>query len=373
MMDVSASENRCVAVRTGVGWGSMNRQQRIMMRTLISGVLISVVCSRATAQITLDYTHDTFFAGNATARMALEQAVADINGLITTTLNPITMDVVNGNSGGGTSLNFDFSYSYTNPTTGAGVTVNNTALPGSMTIFAGMRPLTGTTLGQAGPGGSGVSVTGTVGGGSIAAAIAAAESAYEHGRGGGPIITTLASDISGNPYSFDMGARYGHVWFDNDTNNDTLIDTPAQLAANWHFDHTTAVAFGKDDFYSVALHEVLHTVGYGAGESWDSLVSGTNWTGANAIAEHGTGTGIIDGDGSHLVPGLMSTRLSDGMTQEVVMDPNLTTGTRKSLTAFDGAILADIGWDVAAVPEPSSFLLLSLGAAAVGYRRRRVA
>jgi hypothetical protein len=40
----------------------------------------------------------------------------------------------------------------------------------------------------------------------------------------------------------------------------------------------------------------------------------------------------------------MSTRISDGAAQEAVMDPTLTQGTRKSLTALDLAFLRDIGY-----------------------------
>ena len=67
----------------------------------------------------------------------------------------------------------------------------------------------------------------------------------------------------------------------------------------------------------------------------------------------------------------MSARLSDGVMQEVVMDPNITTGTRKELTELDLAFLRDIGWETITIPEPSSTLLLGLGSFAFILRRRK--
>ncbi len=344
-----------------------------MRYVILVAAVSSSVCSVSIAQIQLDYTHDTFFAGNAAAKAALEQAVADINAVITTDLNPVTMDTVMGDSGGGTTATFNFSYSYTNPTTGSSISITDTTLPGSMTLFVGMRNLAGTTLGQGGPGGSGISASGTIGAGSLAAAIAAAEASYEHHRGGGPTIGNLSGTLGPESFSFDMGPTVGNLWFDSDTDNDGDFDTAGELADSWHFDHTTDVAAGKNDFYSVALHEVLHSVGYGVGDSWDALTSGTEWLGANGIAANGgTGAGLVDGGGSHLALDTMSTRISDGMLQEVVMDPNITVGTRKTLTALDVAVLQDLGWNVSAVPEPSSMLLLAMGGCTfIGVRRRR--
>lgn len=333
--------------------------------------------SHAFGQIVIDYTHDNgFFSGNATATAALEAAVADINAVLDLDLGEITNDVTTGTSSGGTQIDFDFSYSYTNPTSGASETINDTTIfANEVRLFVGSQVLGGTMLGQGGPGGAGLAISGTIGSGSVADAITMAETLDQHGRGSGPTMLTLSGTVAGESYSFGIGTSVSNLWFDEDTDNDGNPDSPALLDSNWHFDHTTSVAAGKDDFYSVALHETLHAIGIGGSQSWDDLVSGTDYLGSEVIALHGTGTGIIDGGGGHFISGLMSTRLSDGGAQEVAMDPNITTGTRKMLTLIDVAAIQDIGFsvqsNVSAVPEPSSFLALAIMSSVCVMRRVR--
>lgn len=128
----------------------------------------------------------------------------------------------------------------------------------------------------------------------------------------------------------------GNLWFDNDSNNDTVTDTDPQLDAYWHFDYSTPVAAGKSDFYSVALHEMLHVLGFGIGQSWNSNVSGTTWLGSEVSTLMGTGTGMVDGGGAHVASGVTSPRLSDGILQETVMSPSIVVGTRKTLAPGSG-------------------------------------
>ena len=91
-----------------------------------------------------------------------------------------------------------------------------------------------------------------------------------------------------------------------------LLDRqPAELDAYWHFNHTTSVAADKNDLYSVALHEILHSLGVGTAESWNDFVSGTDWLGPGVIAEVGSGKGLLHTDQSHLVEATMSAHIVD--------------------------------------------------------------
>ncbi len=358
----------------------MNRNLFRVSATLCAALLMS----KADAGIILDYSNDGgFFAApsHTQAKAALEKAVSDIDGVINYNLGAIVNDVTVGTSAGGVgaggkTLNFDFKYSYTNPSSGATVEILNTAMAANeVRIFVGMRNLTGATLGQGGPGGAGLSVSGSdAGGGTFAAAVANAQAVDEHRRGGGPTISTLSGTIAGAPFSFGVGATVGNLWFDSDTNNDGATDNDTTLNANWHFDSTTAVAAGKSDFYSVALHETLHAIGFGTSQTWNSLITGgDDWTGANAIAANGgSGVNLVDlASGAHIASGIMSTRLSDGVLQETVMSPSITIGTQKSLTALDVAFLKDLNYSIVAVPEPSSLLLIAAVAGLVTARARR--
>ncbi len=333
------------------------------------------------ATIVVDYSLDTtgIFTATPTAKAALDQAAADLSAAIISTPGAVT-DTVTGTSGSA-SATYNFSWSYTHPVTGVTQAVTNAALAsGSITVYAGWRNLTGTTLGQGGPGGAGFGGSGSGSGVDFTNAVnnANALGTANMGRGSGPVIGTLTGNFSGNPIAVDFGVGYGNIWFDSDTNNDSTTDSAGTLASSWHFDHTTGVAGGKSDLYSVALHELLHGLGIGTGDSWDNFVSGTSWTGPAAIAEYGTGTGLIDVGGAHIASSISSTVYGGilggtaGASQEVVMDPSITVGTRKYLTELDLAFMQDVGWQV--VPEPSTVVLLGAGGAVVAacvYRRHR--
>ena len=318
------------------------------------------------ADIVLNFTGDTFFAANPTAQAAIEAAAADINAVIDfTQLTEIFNDgeMINGRSGG-SSVTFNFSKVYSRPSDGNSATIDFTQTPvGQVEIFAGARNLPAPILGQGGPSASGWSAGGTdANNGSFPDAVAVAEANEQQRRGSGPIISTINDNFNGVDFSFEQGLHSGSIVFDDD--------------ANWHFDHTTAVQAGANDFYSVALHELLHAVGFGVSETWDSLVAANavDYLGAEGIAANGgTGEDLLFNGGGHLAEGVMSIRLADGSLQEVVMDPTLTVGTRKTLTELDVAVLRDLGFTttVTAIPEPSSIaILLSVGGV-ISLRRRR--
>lgn len=326
--------------------------------------------------IQLDYTYDQanggdFFGLHPGAKATLEAAAADLGAALGNGLVAVNTDVFNGTSGAA-SVTFNWSIDVTNPVTDATVTLNTFTLPANtVRVYVGMRPLLSNTLGTGGPGAGGFGISFSGSGASLQTATNNAQAASNAvmARGAGPVIGSLSGSIGTANYTLNYGALFGNLWFDSDSNNDGFVDDFATLDNYWNFSLALPTA-GKNDFYSVALHELMHSIGFGASDTWDAKHSGTTWLGANAIAANGgSGLNLVSADGAHLASGFMSPRLSDGVMQEVAMDPSITVGTRKSLTQMDLAILRDLNY--AAVPEPSTALLVAtvLGLGLTSRRR----
>jgi hypothetical protein len=183
------------------------------------------------------------------------------------------------------------------------------------------------------------------------------------------------SFLDGTPanYSVDHGASIGSFWFDVDTDDDGFADPASTLANYWHFDHTSPVTTGKLDFYSVAIHEILHTLGFGSSISWNDSRQGTTWLGPKLVAENGgSGLNLLDADGKHLSSSLSSPLLADGTMQVPLMSPIILPGERRGLTEMDFAALQDIGWiNSVLVPEPGVFALFFAGSTLWMRRKRR--
>ncbi|MEO7933948.1 MAG: hypothetical protein ABIT76_12405 [Chthoniobacterales bacterium] len=348
------------------------------MKRKLQIALLSVSLQSASAfNIAIDYSNDsTNFFDNLTARATLEKAAADLSAAITSSLAPVTTDVYTGTNGSTTST-FDWDLTYTNPTTGAAVTLDTfTAAANTFTIYVGARPISGTALGQGGIGAAGFSFGGSGSGSQWTGAVAAAEAASNAGMGRGSNVTfnsasdsaTLGSSTAN--YNVRTGPMIGNMWFDNDSNNDGSIDDTVMLGNYWNFDYANNSFAGKNDFYSVALHEIIHSIGFSGSESWDGEHSGTTWLGSSAVALNGgTGSGLLASDEAHIVSGYSSTRLDTGAVQEAVMDPSLTQGTRKYLTQMDLAMLHDMGYQV--VPEVNTSALLAVGLGGLLWFRRK--
>ncbi len=112
-------------------------------------------------------------------------------------------------------------------------------------------------------------------------------------------------------------------------------------SANWHFGLSTAgLDAGEFDFFSTAVHELAHVIGFGTVPSFNNLVSGGLFVGSSAILEY-DGAGPVPLDD----PGHWRQNLQDNGV-EVSLDPDLADGVRKNLTALDYAALNDLGWQV---------------------------
>jgi len=288
-------------------------------------LLLSVIPCRA-INIVFDYSDDTnnFFASNPTAKVDLEAAGQFFDSLLSDSLTAI-------NPSGSNS----WTATFTNPSTGNSASVSNLSIAANeILIFVGGLSLSGSTLGEGGPGGYSASGSqswlNTVGARGQTGALASAPT--------------------------DFGPWGGSVQFNS--------------SASWYFDPdpSTSESFSANDFYSVALHEIGHVLGLGTAGSWNADISNGTFTGANSEAAHGGTAVSLSADLAHWATGTMSTIYGTSTAQETAMSPALTTGTRKTFTTLDVAGLKDVGWMV--VPEPSSTTLLLVAAAMAAGRRK---
>jgi hypothetical protein len=273
--------------------------------------------------IVLDYTFDTnnFFPVGSQQRAALSAAASALTSRLTDTLGAITP----GAEG-------TWTVSFPNPATGSTQMITDMLLPAhEIRVFAGGRDLAGSTLGSGGPGGFSASGTGT-------------------------FITSLVRGQSGAAGAAasqtDFAPWGGAITFDT-------------TGPTWNFNHLTNPTGSQADFYSVALHELGHLLGFGTANSFKNLVNGSSlFTGPVATALFGSNPPTT-ADKGHWAEGTMFGG------QEVAMDPSIVLGTRKLFTELDFAGLDDLGWQVTPVPEPASVLGLAAAGLAAGWRLRR--
>jgi hypothetical protein len=252
-------------------------------------------------KIVFNYNFDAsgFFAAHPSAKDRLNDAAATY-GILLDNLGSIT-------PGSGNTWTEVFS----NPGTSGGpeVTLNNpTVASNTLVIYVGGRSdLSGSELGEGGPGGWSASGT----------------SSWLN-----TVKTRGQSGVNSSPVA-DFAPWGGMISF--------------KSTANWNFNSTSPTST-QNDFFSVALHELGHVFGIGTADSWhDKIVSG-KFTGTNAKNANGGVSPSVDGGGGHFAQGTRST--VNGAAQDVVMEPSLTTGTRRRFTRLDYAALSDIGWQV---------------------------
>lgn len=289
-----------------------------ILPALAAGFL-AVLAPAEALDIQFDYTYDTssFFVGHADRQNLLESAAAVFELRFGDTLAAITPAT-------GRSWTADFDH----PGTGEEMSLSNLSIAeGVVKIYVGAMQLGTSTLGQGGPGGYHVSGTPSPTLQQWFDTVAA------RGQSGALAATPT-----------DFGPWGGSLTFDID--------------ANWYFG--TGSLSGKNDFLSVATHELGHLFGIGTSGSWLTKIEGSKFTGANATAANDNIQVSLSGSG-HWASDTMSTVYGTTTPQEAAMDPSITVGTQKFFTRLDFAGMQDIGWTL--IPEPSSALLLGIAAA----------
>ncbi|MDB6078513.1 MAG: Calx-beta protein [Akkermansiaceae bacterium] len=292
----------------------------------LSSLLLFACLAVGTAPaITIDLRYDydsTHFFDQPGAKEAL-RAVADYyEVLLTDSLQRIDP----------TGTSNTWSAVFPNPATGAQVGLANLVVPAdTVIVYVGSRPIA-PAAGQGGPGG--YSANGF-------------QPWFDllNSRGQAGALATPKTDF---------GPWGGAITFDP--------------SYTWSFS-TSGPVDGTTPFVSIALHEFGHLFGIGTADSWDAKISGSNFTGAAAVASYG-GPVPLQSGGSHwrddaacvlpdgynpsnplnvLSKAYGSFGALHGFAQIALMDPSSCSAGpfMKVMTDLDLAGLRDIGWQLA--------------------------
>lgn len=278
----------------------------------------------ANIDIHFDYRYDSsgFFTGaNSSRQNLLNAAASTFESRFQDNLTAITPAITPTGSN-------TFDASFFQPDNGNNTTISNFSVAANqLVVFAGAYNL-GRTLAVGGPGG------------------------FSSGGSTNFINNASSRGQSGalTPIKTDFGPWGGAVSFNS--------------TSNWYFDSdtTTDESFSGLDFYSVAVHELAHVLGFGSADSFDRLISGGSFAGPAVNALFGYNPPLA-GD-SHWANELRY------LGQETAMDPSIASGQRKRFTELDDAAMKDIGWKVSPVPEAETWTLMLAGLGLLGWRFR---
>jgi hypothetical protein len=309
---------------------------------LIACTTALIVAAAPVCAITvkIDYSYDTtnFFgsgnpqgvAGGTQARAALESAAGFFSSILDDTFAAINVPSPYPSSVSSGTVSWSWEQRFDHPATGNTVTIANSTVPADQfTIYAGARSFPGVTTGVGAVGGYSwqTDITGSN-------AFSQADLSFIN-----QTTTSFESTVERRGEATGFGRWGGAIAFDTNP------------GAAWHFNHTTAPSGNVTDFYSVAIHELAHALGFSENDtsgqsSWESLVSGSSFLGGYARSKNGGNPVPLNADSSHWANGTMSVVYGGSTQQEAAMDPDIQNGTRKRFTELDAAALADIGWDV---------------------------
>jgi len=303
------------------------------MKHLIPALALAVTgTAQANIDIVFDFTYDTnnfFFSSERID--ALNAAASVFETRFEDSLSAITSSAGN-----------NFTTVFFNPADpfGPEITLGNQSVAANIIrVYAGGVDLGASILGMGGPGGFDCIGFGTFCG-----------DASSRGQG----------TVSG------PGARDFATWGGTISFNNTSTD--------WYFGLTpSGLGASQFDFYSVAVHELAHVLGFGIVDSYYNLISGGEFTGAASVALHGSPVPLtLDLDHwregtTSLIDGIYG----DGELYEVAMGPTLASGQRTRFTDLDFAAMQDIGWQVTPIPEADTWAMLLAGLGLVGFAARR--
>ncbi|HEX6960306.1 MAG TPA: hypothetical protein VF175_00455, partial [Lacipirellula sp.] len=121
---------------------------------------------------------------------------------------------------------------------------------------------------------------------------------------------------------------------------------PSGGMRKWHFDYRTAPPSDSFDFYTVAVHELAHLLGFGTSTPFVMQLESGRFAGSQASELYG-GSVPLHADHQHWGSTVTSPTQQRPATPSLA--PQIAPGERRLFTPLDYAAMADIGWE--ATPE----------------------
>jgi hypothetical protein len=339
-------------------------QTRYLSCPVVALIAVTALVRSAPAvNVIVDYTYDIsgfFGSGNPQgtiaglqARDSLESAAVFFSQILEDSFSPITVPATFNSAVSNGMFSWQWERNFTHPATGGLASLTHST-PGvtlaadTYVIYAGARNLS--TAALAGPGGF---LWNTSASGSFSASeISQIQS----------ITNTFTNQVERRGEDTGFARWGGSIAFDS------FPSSP------WHYNDNTLPPPGTVDFYTIALHELAHALGFGASVQWDAWRIGPDFYGPNSQTVFG-GSVPLTGP-SHWSNGTTSTVYLGSVSQQALMTATFPGGSRRFLTELDAAGLTDIGWTIglSIVPEPHSVVLIlvaSISVPLVGRRRRQ--
>jgi hypothetical protein len=116
----------------------------------------------------------------------------------------------------------------------------------------------------------------------------------------------------------------------------------ATVPRSWHYNLDSPPPAGAFDFYSAAVHELAHVLGFGSSSAYSAALGGEHFHGATAVDLYGGPVRVTLN--THWHSTVMSPPFE--LRQAPAMGRDLFSGQRKLFAPIDYAAMADIGWSV---------------------------
>jgi hypothetical protein len=169
------------------------------------------------------------------------------------------------------------------------------------------------------------------------------------------LIFVSSVSLSSNELTLGEGAYYAQYILGSDRESRIqgdnfepwvgTIEFNSLAKDSFYFDTTPTtdddIPFDQQDFFSLALHEIGHVLGFGTAPIFREQIKNNKFIGSQSIDFNGGKSVPLDEGGTHIKNGYSLDPNSDAL-----LDPFLTFGERNLPTSLDLALLTDIGYDV---------------------------